>query len=185
MDIQQQLMHNLKSLRKMRNYSYDQLSALTGVSKGMLSQIEKGEASPTISTLWKIANGLQVSFSSLIEESSAGPDIVKRAEKEPVTSSSEAFQLFSYFPFHHQRKFEIYYIELSPDSRHESEEHHGGVEEYILVTEGQVTVDIAQEHYRLGKGDALRFQANREHFYSNETRNPAGFYLLIYYPLSS
>lgn len=62
--IEQQVAENIKRLRKIRNYSLDQLSALTGVSKGMLAQIEKGSSSPTITTLWKIANGLQVSFTS-------------------------------------------------------------------------------------------------------------------------
>ncbi|BDB00642.1 hypothetical protein CBOS2020_07160 [Clostridium botulinum] len=49
---------NLKKLRTDRNLSLGQLSELSGVSKVMLSQIEKEESNPTINTIWKIANGL-------------------------------------------------------------------------------------------------------------------------------
>ncbi len=60
--IQDIIAKNLVKLRKHRNLTLDQVSELTGVSKAMLAQIEKGKSSPTVTTLWKIANGLQVSF---------------------------------------------------------------------------------------------------------------------------
>ncbi len=56
--------NNLRTIRESRNFSLDQLSELTGVSKSMLRQIETGKSSPTISTIWKIANGLRVSFTA-------------------------------------------------------------------------------------------------------------------------
>ncbi len=58
---------NLKKLRTDRNLSLGQLSELSGVSKVMLSQIDKGESNPTINTIWKIANGLQVTYTKLID----------------------------------------------------------------------------------------------------------------------
>lgn len=61
-DIQAIIAMNLVKLRKNRNLTLDQVSELTGVSKAMLGQIEKGKSTPTVTTLWKIANGLQVSF---------------------------------------------------------------------------------------------------------------------------
>ncbi len=72
--IEKQVAENIKRLRKVRNYSLDQLSSMTGVSKGMLAQIEKGSSSPTITTLWKIANGLQVSFTPPWQKSPRGAD---------------------------------------------------------------------------------------------------------------
>ena len=53
---------NLKRIRKENKWSLDTVSDMTGVSKSMLGQIERGESSPTISTLWKIATGLHISF---------------------------------------------------------------------------------------------------------------------------
>lgn len=58
----------LKLLRQERGWSLDATSLKTGVSKAMLGQIERGESSPTIATLWKIASGFETSFSSFIEE---------------------------------------------------------------------------------------------------------------------
>ena len=57
---------NLRCHRESRGLSLDQMAELTGVSKSMLRQIEIGNSSPTIATLWKIANGLKISFTSLL-----------------------------------------------------------------------------------------------------------------------
>ncbi len=50
---------NLKRLREERKLSLDNVSRLSGVSKSMLGQIERGEVNPTVSTVWKISNGLK------------------------------------------------------------------------------------------------------------------------------
>ena len=57
---------NLKRLREERKLSLDAVAKCSGVSKSMLGQIERGVTNPTISTLWKIANGLKISFTSLM-----------------------------------------------------------------------------------------------------------------------
>ena len=56
----------LKELRKLRGWSLEKKKKKTGVSKAMLGQIERGESSPTIGTLWKISSGLESSFSSFL-----------------------------------------------------------------------------------------------------------------------
>lgn len=58
---------NLKSFRITNKLSLERAAELTGVSKTMIGQIERGESSPTITTIWKIANGLKISFTSLID----------------------------------------------------------------------------------------------------------------------
>ena len=60
MELNEIIAENLKRLRTERGLSLGRLAELSGVSKVMLSQVEKGESSPTINTLWKIATGLQV-----------------------------------------------------------------------------------------------------------------------------
>jgi len=179
--IQTQIAENLKRIRKLRGYSYDQLASLTGVSKGMLSQIEKGESSPTVNTLWKIANGLQVSFSSLVEENEPAVSVIRLHEKSAVMEEGEQFQVYPYFPFDSSKKFEIYYIEMKPGCIHTSESHHGSVEEYVLICEGEANVSIKEESFVLKKGDSMKFQATHSHTYANETNQTTSFYLLIYY----
>lgn len=59
---------NLKLIRHTKGFSLDKLANRCGVSRAMLSQIEQGKSVPTISVLWKIANGLNVPFSELLKE---------------------------------------------------------------------------------------------------------------------
>ena len=73
MDINQIIAENLRRLRTERNLSLGQLSTLSEVSKVMLSQIEKGETNPTINTVWKIANGLKVTYTMLLEQQNIKP----------------------------------------------------------------------------------------------------------------
>ena len=55
-----------KTIREKEKLSLEKVAQLTGVSKTMIGQIERGESSPTLTTIWKIANGLKVSFTSLL-----------------------------------------------------------------------------------------------------------------------
>ena len=71
---------NLKRLRTERNLSLGGLAELSGVSKVMLSQIEKGESNPTINTIWKIAVGLQVSYTRLIDSPLDHAMIIRKEE---------------------------------------------------------------------------------------------------------
>lgn len=179
--IQAQIAENLISIRKLRGYSYDQLATVTGVSKGMLSQIEKGESSPTVNTLWKIANGLQVSFSSLVEEIEPTVSVVRLDQKTAITEHNDLYQVYPYFPFDSSKKFEIFYMQLNPGCVHTSDRHHGSVEEYLLVCDGEATLSIYSERYTLKKGDSMKFQANQSHTYANHTNESTSCYLLIYY----
>ncbi|MEC2077576.1 XRE family transcriptional regulator [Metabacillus fastidiosus] len=180
--LQVQIGINLKKIRKLRGYSLDQLSGLSSVSKGMLAQIEKGESSPTVNTLWKIANGLQVSFSSLIEEKQSNVSVVRLEDKKPLTEDGELYQVYPFFPFDSSKKFEIYFVELQPGCRHCSERHHDSVEEYILVCDGEVTIRIGEQSYKLKKAESIHFQANDDHTYENETGQVTNFYNVIFYP---
>ena len=84
---------NLRALRQGLNLSLSEVSERTGVSKSMLGQIERNESSPTISTLWKIATGLQVSFTSLMERPEQGIRIVRESEVTPVINDHGRFRL--------------------------------------------------------------------------------------------
>src|SRR5690554_5668235 len=66
MEIDLVIAKNLKAIRESKKLSLEKVAELTGVSKTMIGQIERGESAPTITTIWKIANGLKVSFTSLI-----------------------------------------------------------------------------------------------------------------------
>ncbi|MBW2562151.1 MAG: helix-turn-helix transcriptional regulator [Deltaproteobacteria bacterium] len=108
--------NNLRSIRGDRTLSFDQLSELTGVSKSMLRQIETGKSSPTIATIWKIANGLKVSFTALLKNPVVEAEVRSFREEKPLTAESEHYRVFPLVPFEPQQSFETYYIEIDPDT---------------------------------------------------------------------
>lgn len=159
--------NNLQLIRKEQNLSLDKLSDLSGVSKSMLRQIELGKSSPTVATLWKIANGLHIPMTALLREESSDVILQKLEDGIPIKGSSDHFRLLSLIPFDPKRSFEIYYLEIDPDASLESEPHNGNPEEYVFVTHGTITVEVDDEVHEVENGRFLRFQANRPHHYKN------------------
>ena len=68
---------NARRLREEKRLTLDEAARLTGVSRSMLAQIEKGDVNPTISMVWKIANGYKVSFTSLVEPARERPVLLR------------------------------------------------------------------------------------------------------------
>lgn len=179
--IQEAIANNLTKIRKKRGLSLDKVSELTGVSKAMLAQIENGKSNPTVTTLWKIANGLQVSFSGFLKENDK-PQIekVNVNELNPVIDDDGNYFVYSIFPFHPEKKFEIYTVDLKPGFRHVAEKHTG--EEYVLIQRGRLTLDIQGEKFELDINETIKFTANTEHIYINSSDELVRFYTIIYYP---
>lgn len=99
---------NLKRLREERKLSLDAVAKSSGVSKSMLGQIERGVTNPTISTLWKIANGLKISFTSLMLRPEADIEIVQRSAIAPFVETDGKYRNYPVFPFDNSRGFEMY-----------------------------------------------------------------------------
>ena len=80
MELGEIIAYNLKELRTERNLTLGQLSRRSGISKAMLSEIEKGGSNPTINTLWKIANGLHVPYTRLMNSIEREITVVRKSE---------------------------------------------------------------------------------------------------------
>jgi transcriptional regulator with XRE-family HTH domain len=173
--------NKLKDIRNKRNLSLDEVAKLTGVSKAMLGQIERGKSNPTVSTLWKIATGLKVSFSLFIDENQDDLKVIDQNNISPIIENNNRMKLYPIFPFDSNRGFEIFTIELEPDCNHISTPHNDGVEEYIIVTEGQIEMNINGEKFILQKGNSIRFMANKPHSYKNINNNKSVFQNIILY----
>lgn len=83
---------------------------MTGVSRSMLAQIEKGEVNPTISVLWKIANGYKVSFTSLLENRGGEVAVIRQDEIRPLSEDGGRYLNYPIFAFDEKKQFEIYRI---------------------------------------------------------------------------
>lgn len=173
--------NKLKDIRHKKNLSLDEVASLTGVSKAMLGQIERGQSNPTVSTLWKVATGLKVSFSFFVEEQQDNYKIIDQTEITPIIEDNEKMKLYPIFPFDANKGFEIFTIELEHGCNHMSSSHIEGVEEYIIVTEGQIEMEIKNERYVLNKGNSMKFTANIPHTYKNLSGERAVFQNIILY----
>ena len=172
---------NLRLLRQEMGISLDKASKMTGVSKAMLGQIERGKSNPTVSTLWKISTGLRVSFSSFIDESKEELKVINIDEIEPVIEEDSTMKLYPIFPFDPNSGVEIFTIELEKGCIHESSSHNSGVEEYIIVTEGEIEMTIGEENFILKKGCSIKFMADKNHTYKNLNEDKAVFQNIIFY----
>lgn len=172
---------NLKAIRKQRNLSLDQLAELTGVSKSMLRQIETGRSSPTIATIWKIANGLRLSFTTLINKPRLDVDIMDFKGATPLTAQEERYRLFPMIPFDAEHAFEIYHVEIEPGTSYTGEPHQGKVEEYVFVVQGELEITVEDTLYRVDTDKFIRFVANRPHQYFGAGRETVRAIMMICY----
>ena len=172
---------NLKEIRDRRSLSLDQLAKLTGVSKSMLRQIETGKSSPTISTIWKIANGLRLSFTALLAKQEPEVAIMAFTKTEPLTASQGGYRVYPMIPFDPEHSFEIYHVQIDPGVLYEGEPHEGNVEEFLFIEEGHVCIIIDNNHYEAGADHCIRFKANRPHRYENTGDITAKLIMMLSY----
>jgi len=173
----------LKQLRSEREWSLDKAAEETGVSKAMLGQIERGESSPTVATLWKIASGFRAPFSTFISEIDTLPKkTVHRAGKtRRIHPRDKKILVMPIFPFDKKLNFEIFIIELLPGCEHLSPPHKHGVVEHIIVVEGKMEVLADGVWQWLKKGEGLKFNANQPHGYRNLSSDIVCFHDIIHY----
>jgi len=179
-DLNRAIGEKIRLLRSRRGLTLDQAAALTGVSKSMIGQIERGNSAPTVTTLWKICNGFTVSFSSLLEQCEQAVSVARKAQLQPL-AERDVYRLFTYIPFDFKRKFEAFRLELLGLARHASEAHADALEEFVYVTEGHVEVCVEDDSHRLEKDDLLRFGAQVRHSYNNPSDTEAGLFIISVY----
>ncbi|BCB02963.1 helix-turn-helix domain-containing protein [Bacillus sp. KH172YL63] len=176
-----QIGENIRRIRRERGFSLEQMAERTGVSKAMIGQIERGDSNPTVAILWKIANGLKVSFSSLIEKPASQVSIIHYEDVQPVLEDDGHYIVYPIFPFDPLKKWESYRVELKHGCAYKNDGHTKGVEEYITVLSGSIRLKIGGETYDLTEGSSIRFAADSGHEYTNDTGEMAVCQMVIYY----
>lgn len=171
----------LKRVRFERGLTLEDTSGLTGVSKAMLGQIERGESIPTVSVLWKISTGLRISFSELLGSESNNYEVINIEDIKPVYESDGKMILHNVFPFNPISGFEYFYIKMIPGARHVSAPHQSSTEEYIVVTKGTLEITVEDQTFELTAPSALRFKSNKNHIYSNPYDTDVIFQSIVKY----
>ena len=172
----------LRQIREERLLSLEALAALTGVSKPMLSQVERGVSTPTVATLWKIADGLGVPFASFIADPPAAK-LVRSQEQSVFYEDDQRFAAFSTYAGSSDR-LELFRLELQPGCRRMAEPHARKVVEHITVSSGALVLEVREQRYEIREGDAIHFFADALHTYTNPYEVPCIANLAILYPPS-
>lgn len=180
-DINTKIGENLKKIRKTRNLTMDQLSSESGVSKSMISEIERGIRNPSITTIWKIANTLKTPLNYFLKEDHSSTAIIyKMNESQSIKGDKYTFNPL--MNFDEDKKFEIYFNEYLPGSKTEPSFHYEGVEEYVLVTTGSLEVYMEDGQYTVNEGEVIHFLADHPHHYRNNKEETCKAFVLMFYP---
>lgn len=173
---------NIRRLRKERNLSMEELAKLSGVSKSMLAQVERGDGNPTLSTLWKLSNGMKVPFDALTVRPKTPYEIVKTSEMQPLLEDHGKVKNYSIFPDDENRRFAVYYLELEPGSYWQSEPHLRGTIEFITVFDGILEIITDSHQFSVAKGESIRFMGDTIHSYRNTSAETVVLHMILYNP---
>ena len=102
MEIGEIIAYNLKKLREEQNLSQGQLAERAGVSKVIISQIEKGDSNPTINTIWKLTSALGLPYTSLLEMEETRAVYVKKKERSEISEGK--YHIYNYYPKNAERE---------------------------------------------------------------------------------
>ncbi|MFD6278617.1 helix-turn-helix domain-containing protein [Streptomyces sp. NPDC060209] len=171
---------NLNRRRLAQGWSLREMSAATGISKALLSQIERGEANPTLDVVTRIATVLRTDPVDLLRSSLREPEILRAGELDEPEGESAVNLLFA---AHGHSRFEVYRSRLHPHAQSQLSSHGTGSVEYVMVVAGQVTLVVDEVPYDLHAGDSARFDGRASHYYTTED-SPAATHSIVGYPLA-
>lgn len=173
---------NVKQLREANKLSMEELAKACGISKSMLSQIERGSGNPTLSTLWKIANGLNVPFNALTVHPKMPYEIVKLSDLQPFLEDNGNVRNYSIFPDDENRRFAVYYLEVAPKSSWQSEPHLRGTTEFVTIFCGILEIQAGDKCFTVSTGESIRFKGDTIHSYRNIGNETAILHMILYNP---
>jgi transcriptional regulator with XRE-family HTH domain len=177
----------LLQLRELRNWSLDALSQRAGVSKSMLSQIERGQANPTVAVVWRLANALGVPLLELLEpgkEAGAAPkvELVSSGQTPTLRTADELGELKILGPIESAGHCEWYQLQLSVGGTLVSQPHDSGTKEHLTVLSGSFEVVAGSASSKVSAGETARYPADVNHSIRNIGRSAGSALLVVMHP---
>ena len=174
-DVGQILCDRVRELRRQRGWTLEQLSASCGVSRSMLSQIERNQANPTLGVAFRVAQAFGLTLGDLVDAPDATPriDVVRRNDRTYHYRSGDAVKIRTLSPPHLEKDAEFYELTLKPGGALVSQPHFEGVREVLTVEKGTVEVTCSTDHVTLHHGDSAHYAADVPHGIENVGRGEA------------
>ena len=145
-----------------------ELAQKTSVSRSLISQIEKNNANPSIETLRRIANVLEVPIAALFEEQEPSNGMVVRKSQRKRLKLSQSNIFYELLTPDLNRQLELIWIEVEPGQQNVQAPSFGHIgEESAVVKNGQIHVYINNDVYVLNEGDSISFDSSKPHSIAN------------------
>ena len=180
--INENLGRRVKKLRSDRGWSLEELATVSGVSRSMLSEVEREKANPTLTVTFRIARAFGLTLQELIEsaETSAPKIQVIRASAQ-VYRRDKQYEIRTLSPLNLEKDVEFYELTLRPGGALRSQPHFEGTREFLTVEEGNVRIESGTDTDDLGKGDSGTYRADVAHAIINTGKAVALVFLVVIY----
>lgn len=181
--VSRQMCERVRALRGERNWSLDVLSRKCGVSRSMLSEIERGRANPTLAVAVRIARAFDLSLGELVEPDRPANEIVVVQADDPasVYRNENGVRIRTLSPLHLEKDVEFYELVLQPGAELRSAPHFQGTREFLTVEKGRLRVESGESDTTLARGDSATYRADVPHGIVNAGKGEAiGFLVDIY-----
>jgi transcriptional regulator with XRE-family HTH domain len=172
----------LQRLRLARGLTLEDLSRIAGVSKSMLSQIEREKANPTIAITWRLANALGVAMGELLSSDTRPVATIRvlDAHETPTLPGDHAgYVLRILGPMDLAGKYEWYELTLAPGGELMSQAHDPGTSEHVTVLHGAIEVVVGEERRKVKLGGTARYAADQHHVLRNAGKTEAKALLVV------
>ena len=161
-------------------WTLEELAARSGVSKGMLVQVEQARCNPSIATVCRLADALGVSVASLVEAPEVPTTrIVRGEEGVPLWSASQGSLAKLMVGSGTSDQVELWDVSMAGGDAMVSEAHPQDTRELLLVVEGELTMELDGTSHQVGPGDAIAFLGDRPHTYRNAGDGPLRYVLAV------
>ena len=183
-DLNERIAERVRELRAGQGLSLDALATKSGVSRSMISLIERGESSPTAVVLEKLAAGLGVMLASLFDAPAApepqGP-VARREDQPQWRDPASGYVRRNVSPPGAPQPMQIVEVQFPAGGRvaFETGARDTRVHQQVWVLDGAIDVTVGAERHRLRKGDCLAMQLDRPTMFHNPTRKPTRYAVVI------
>ena len=174
----------IRAERTRQGMTLDDLARLSGVSKGMLSQIEQSKTNPTVTVLLRIAGGLRVDPTRLLPSQPTTPRVwrtIRSTDEGHLFPAAKGCTIRTLSPLDLEKQIELYDLALEPKAALVSQPHFQGTEEILTVVHGRMEVRSGENRVELRKGDSVHYAADVPHRITNLGPGRASGVLLVWY----
>ena len=180
-DIDRRLGERLKAARQRHGLTLDDLARRAGVSRAMISRIERGESSPTATVLVRLGSGLGLSLSALLEEDAGTGPLARRAEQPAWRDPASGYLRRNGSPRRTGSGFVLVRVELpaGAEVRLDSATGAPSLDQQIWVLRGRLDLTVEGIRHELAEGDCLQMHLRGPITYRNPGAAPVRYAVIL------